>query len=713
MNAIPALYPAQFGPGSLTLARTLPSLLDQACETASNDQALNQRQQGKWQSLSTLEFRTAAEEFALGLQALDLVPGDRVAMVMHSDIAFAIADMGCLLAGLVDVPIDLTQTIENILFILQQTAAKALVVTNADLLNQLMPYFWETPELRSVVLVEERGETRGQGDAGTRGDRETREPENLNSPISSFPPSPRPPISASLSLPLPLPPETCLQIPHFLCHDQSAHLCPPLPQCIRLVSMDAVRSQGRTRWSEAAVRGLRDAIAPGDLATILYIASETKRPRGVMLTHENIAANALAAFSSYPHLKTGPEEVALLFLPLTHIFARVFLYGHLTHGHSVYFSDANHLIKHLRQVKPTILITVPRLLEKVHERIVDRAEHLGRFDRAVLRWAVKLAERFDVEHPPHRLMALQLQLADRLVFAQWRAVFGGRLEACICGGAALPGHLVRFFSAAGVPVLQGYGLTETSGVLCYNRGSYNRAGTVGVPIPGVEVAIAADHEILIRAPFVMQGYYRDPAATHDALDPNGWLHTGDLGTLSDDGFLTITGVKKALFKLSTGKYVSPLPLEQELTRSPLVAHAFTVGLNHKFCAMLIFPNLAALQAGASEWGLDTTDPHWLHHPRIQALYQRLIDTANCHLPYWSTVRKFTLLNAELTPESGLLLPNGPVNRPAVVEGFAAEIEEMYGGRGDAGIGGRGEDGGEEGEGEGEVCPTYARSLMRH
>ena len=719
MNTRSVIHPLAVGSGSPILNRILPDLLDTACDRTPNDRALNQWSQGAWQSLSNTALRRAAEEFALGLDTLKLRRGDRVAFVMHSDIGFAIADMGCLLAGVISVPIDLTQTIENILFILQQVEASALVISNPDLLYQLMPYFGAVPDLRWVIVAdreETRGleETQGRGKTGARGGRggeedgeaiKAKSPPSPPLPITHYPPSP----------------DLCLQIPHFLCNAQSEQPYQPgsFPQRLQVFSLAEVRGWGRQAWSADRVWDLRDAIAPQDLATILYIASDTKRPKGVMLTHENITANVLAAFSSYPDLQTGPEEEALLFLPLTHIFARVFLYGHLAWGHSVYLSDPNHLIKHMRRVKPTFLITVPRLLEKVHERILDRGRHLGRFDRGVFAWAVKLAARFELNRPLRGLYGWQMQLADRLVFAKWRAVFGGRLKACICGGAALSGELVRFFSAAGVPVSQGYGLTETSGVLSYTRGVHNQAGTVGVPISGVELAIASDHEILIRAPFVMQGYYRDLEATHQALDPDGWLHTGDLGALSSDGLLTITGVKKPLFKLSTGKYVSPLPLEEELMRSPLVAHAVTVGANHKFCGMLIFPNLAALHAGAEEWGLDNTQPDWLQHPRFKGLYQTLIDTANCHLPYWSTVRKFALVEATLTQENDLLLPDGSVNRRWVWERFAEEIEGLYGrqGSGIAGEqGGRGDgESGDEGwlPHEGFSCPIYAKSLMRH
>ncbi|MBD2114292.1 AMP-binding protein [Nodosilinea sp. FACHB-141] len=643
------------------LHRTLPSLLNGANGLAvANDRALNQWRKGRWQSFSTEAFRRAVEEFALGLETFRLQRGDRVALMMHSDVGFAIADLGTLLAGFVNVPIDLTQTIENILLILQEVEAPLLVISNPALLDQIRPYLWEVPTLKTVIVAEVPDGWQAEQTRGSE-------------------------VSASDAV-LPTPaPETCLQIPHLLCETPTQQPCLPVPQALRVCALAEVREWGRPGWSTEAVQALEDAVAPADLATIIYIASETKRPKGVMLSHEAIAANVLASFSSYPNLQTGPDEVALLFLPLNHIFARVFLYGHLAWGHSIYFSDPNHLIKHLRRVKPTLLITVPRLLEKVHERILDQVNHLSHFDRRVLQWAINLTARFDPSQPPQKLYRLQMQLAERLVFVKWREVFGGRLKACICGGAALSSNLVKFFSAAGVPVYQGYGLTETSGVLTYTRAGHNRPGTVGLPIPGVEIALAADQEVLVRAPFLMQGYYHDPAATAAALTPDGWLHTGDFGTLDADGFLTITGVKKALFKLCTGKYVSPRPLEQELMASPLVAKAITVGANHKFCAMVIVPNLDALRRQVEHWDLDLTQPDWWHHPRITALYQSLIDTANCHFPYWSTVRKFALVDQ--------------------IEGLDEVVERLYG---DSGVRG---DGGDEGDGE--ACPVYARSLMRY
>lgn len=288
-----------------------------------------------------------------------------------------------------------------------------------------------------------------------------------------------------------------------------------------------------------------------------------------------------------------------------------------------------------------------------------------------------------------------LKLADRLVFLQWRLVFGGRLKYLICGGAALKAEIANLFGAANITVLHGYGLTETSSAVTCNRGKFNRAGTVGVPILGVEVAIADDAEILTKSPYNTQGYYKNPDATKQLIDADGWLHTGDLGEFTTDGFLKITGLKKSRFKLSTGKYVIPQPLESKLEQSPLVAKAVAVGAERKFCTMLIFPHMDNLRQTTLALELDNPNDEQtinsaslLKHPCIIALYQALIDEANCHLPYWTTVKRFQLIDASLTIENGMLTPTQQVNRPHIAEVFAQEIDAMYADRG-LGTGDRG------------------------
>jgi len=631
------------------LGRTLPSLLDEACDRFPNPRALNQWSRSGWQPLSNQAFRTAAEELALGLLALKLKRGDRVALLMHSDVNFCIADMGCLLAGLVDVPIDLAQTPENAGWILRHTGAAALIVSDLDLLCSVIRYLGHAPNLKLIIVAEVPQGWQPEPLFPRDGERDWEEGDG-NLQLKR---------NGSLS-----------------CPDTSPTF---LSASLRLFSLTEVRIYGQTQWSEANCQQLRSHLASTDLATIIYTAGVAGRPQGAMLTHENLSGNILAAFAAIPDLVPGEPEVALSFLPLTHVFARAFLYAHFYYSHRIYFTTPVRMVKYLRDVQPTILATVPRLLEEVYQKILDAGAQQQGLNRAIFQWALNLARQYQLGQKPRGCYALQLEIANRLVFRQWRSALGGHLKYLISGGAALKPDLANIFAAAGLPVLQGYGLTESSSVICFNRGEWNRAGTVGVPIAGVEVAIAADDEILTRSPYVMQGYYRNPEATLEAIDAQGWLHTGDIGEFTAEGFLRITDTKKDLFKLSTGKYVMPQPLETKLQQSPLVDHAVAVGPQRKFCALLIFPNLEALKAQAARLDIDIpADVTALfNHPKIKSLYQKLIDEANQGLPHWATAKRFRLINAPLAVENGLLAPGLKVRRGRVNEVFAAEIDAIY------------------------------------
>ena len=668
------LHDAVARANSPILGRTLPSLLDEACNrdypknTLSpqdffrkrNRQfyGISQRQKQGWQSWSYKELQTAAEEMALGLLQEQLSPGDKVAFLMHSDINFCLADFGCLLAGIVNVPIDLTQTLDNIVFILQHSAAKVLIVSNLDLLAQVVPYLGNTPNLQTVIVADvppNWEEKRTQ--LLTCGVNHTTTNSELTTPNST---------------------PVCLCIPMLLCQGRQELTCPELPQCIQLFSLDEVRARGKEVGNETTRGELRLLVKPQDLATIVYIAGETGQPKGVMLSHENISGDILTTFQSIPGLQPGKIETVLSFLPLTHIFARALFYGHLNYGHHIYFSTPNQAVRDFRLVRPTLVATVPRLLEKIYHKILDRGNKLTGSKKIIFDWALKLARGYELGKKPQLLSSLQLKLADLLVFSQWRKPFGGRLKYFISGGAALRGELANILSAAGMTVLQGYGLTETSAVICCNRNGLNRAGTVGLPIAGVEMAIADDGEILVKAPYVMQGYYQNPEATKSVIDEQGWLHTGDLGKFTPEGFLTITGSKKDLFKLSTGKYIMPQPLENHLQSSPLVKQAVVVGEQKKFCGMLIFPNLEQLSDYALAWGWHLPITELLQEPKILELYQTLVDEANEKLPSWSKVKQFLLLNADLTVVNGLLDANLKVCRAKVNQVFAAEINGLYG-----------------------------------
>ena len=639
------------------LGRTLPSLLDEACESHPNERAFNQWKTNAWQPSSSQELRTAAEELALGLLEEQVRKGDKVAFLMHSDLNFCLADFASLRAGLVNVPIDLTQTLDNIVFILSHSAAKVLIVSDIDLLAQVIPYLGETPNLQTIIVA----------DPPT--DWDSKRTQLLTCGVDHK--------SSELSTNSDSAP-ACLCIPMLLCQARPDISCPELPQCIQLLSLEEVRARGQRLGNVERIKELHSQISPQDLATIVYIAGDTGQPKGVMLSHENITADILTTFKSIPELQAGARETVLSFLPLTHIFARGLIYGHLNYGHSIYFSTPNRAVRDFKTVQPTLVATVPRLLEKIYQKIIDRGSKLKGIKETIFNWALKLAQNYELGKPISILENLQLKLADPLVFSQWRKPFGGKLKYFISGGAALKADIAKVLSAAGMTVLQGYGLTETSSVICCNQDGLNRAGTVGLPIPGAEIAIAPDEEILVKAPYVMQGYYKNPDATKAVMDEQGWLHTGDLGEFTPEGFLTITGSKKDLFKLSTGKYVTPQPLEEQIKRSPLVAQAVVVGMQKKFCGMLIFPDLNKLREHAKTLGWQESDTELLQQSEIIALYQTLVDRANEQLPIWSKVKRFQLVNARLTIGNGLLQPKLKVNRAKVNQIFATEINALYG-----------------------------------
>lgn len=596
------------------LGKTLPSLLDEACEIL-NSHAFNQHTEKGWFPLSNQDFRMTSEHFALGLLDVGLKKGDRVCLFMHSDLNFAIADMGCLIAKLVDVPLYLNQTVAMTVFIIQHTEAKAVIVSNLELLQQIIPSLSEVPNIKIVVVAETSSDFQ--------------------------------------------------------------QTLPSLPNGIQVFSMDDVCTRGKKNFSMERRQQFRADIKSNDLATIVYTSGTTGEPKGVMLTHENISAQPLAAFSCIPEMEYGSQEVGLLFLPMAHIAGRTMFYAHLGMGHSIYFSTPEQIGEHLREIQPTILLLVPRLLEKIYEKILEKGNQLTGLIKIIFGWTLNLAKRYKMSNKPTGFYAIQLKIADKLVFAKWRAALGGRFKCVMSGGAALSTDLIHIFSAAGINIMPAYGLTESSAGICGNRGQFNRVGTVGKPIPGVEMAIAEDGEILARSPYIMKGYYKAPEATREAIDEEGWLHTGDIGEFSEDGFLTITDRKKNLFKLSTGKYVTPQPLESRLQQFPLIEHAIAVGANRKFCAMLIFPNLENLHSQTQNMGLDISVEALLIHPEIIALYQTLVEEANTDLPSWSTIKRFKLMNSTLTVENEMLTSILKVRHKKIHEFFVTEIDSIY------------------------------------
>ncbi len=607
---------APAGEGRVEVNRTLPDLLDEAVARYPNPRAFNQRVNGQWETWSTQMFQERARRLAAGWMALGLQPGDKVAMFMHSNADFCLVDMGTLLAAMVDVPIYLTYTPEFIEYTIHHSESQVLVVADEGLLERLWPLLPRLQHIRHLVLVR----------------------------------------------------------PSARWEAQRANL----PPSIQGWTLDELLQRGQALLEKdpTAVDRRRQRIQPEDLATILYTSGTTGRPKGVMLTHRNLTFNVISAFSVYFDHFVPQQEVILSFLPMTHIFARMMQYGFMWLGAAVYFTEPKRLVEDAQEVRPTAFIVVPRLVERIYERIQERAQTMKGLQGWLLRQAVAAAQAYDWLNPPRGLQALRLRILDALVYRRWRALLGGRLKWANSGGAALRAELVHFFAAAGIYFLEGYGLTETSPVITVNRLERPRPGTAGQPIPGVEVRIAEDGEILTRGPHVMKGYYKNPEATREVIDEEGWFHTGDIGELDEDCYLRITDRKKHLFKLSTGKYIAPQAMEDALRESILVDQALVVGEGRKFAAALLFLSLEGLRsAGLCQ---EPCSPEtFLHDARLHVEITRLVRTLNQRYPRWMRIRRVALLPETLTMEDGMLTPTLKVRRRHVLARYREVVEALY------------------------------------
>jgi long-chain acyl-CoA synthetase len=567
-----------------------------------------------FRNISSRELFEQVRDLSLGLSALGVAAGDRVAIVSESRPEWTIADLAVLTAGAITVPVYPTLPDTQVEYILNDSGARLVVVSNEVQLRKIRAVRDRLPRLQMTLLV----------DVGADG--------------------PRAPAEASLA--------------------------------------DAI-AKGHTRLmnENGLARIYREtaaAVKPDDLATLIYTSGTTGEPRGVMLTHANLVSNLVGSAAV---LKVTDEDEALSFLPLSHAFERLVLYLYLYEGLSISFAESIETIgRDLMAVRPTIITGVPRIYEKLQARILDAAAHGSAVSRAIFAWAIGVGTRHArvrlAGETPSPLLALQHRVADRLVFSKIRARTGGKLRLAISGSAALSPSVAEFLHAVGIPVIEGYGLTETSPVLTVNPLEAPRIGTVGRALPGVELRIAEDGEILARGPNVMRGYYRRPDLTAEIVR-NGWLATGDIGRLDADGYLTITDRKKQLFKTSGGKYVAPQPLESLLKQDPLVAEAVVIGNGRKFVSALLVPSFPLLQKRAADLGLGGAVEALVAHPTIHAIFDGIVRAANFRLAPHEQIRRFVLLPAEFSVDSGELTPTLKVKRHVVEERWKTEIEEIY------------------------------------
>jgi long-chain acyl-CoA synthetase len=447
------------------------------------------------------------------------------------------------------------------------------------------------------------------------------------------------------------------------------------------------RVPGACHWSEllrqgqatdtARLEAVKAAIGPEDLFTIIYTSGTTGNPKGVMLTHRNLVSNFMSA---NPYVPVGKEHRALSFLPLCHIYERMLTALYMMVGVSIYFAESMDVIAdNLKEVQPHVFSTVPRLLEKVYDKIVAKGMELTGAKRALFFWALNLGLKYDNQNGSAWYHA-QLALANKLIFNKWREALGGNVIAIVSGGAALQPRLARVFWAGQIRVMEGYGLTETSPVIAVNRHNKeeNVIGTVGPLIDNVEVKIAPDGEILTKGPSVMKGYYKRPELTAEVIDAEGWFHTGDIGEFVQGRYLRITDRKKEMFKTSGGKYIAPQAIENKLKESLLIEQVMVVGDGQKFPSALIVPSFTGLQDWCRLHHLPyTTDAEMVRHPQVCEKFKKEVARFNEGFAHYEQVKKFELLPRLWTVESGEFTPTLKVKRKVIYHNNRQLIESMY------------------------------------
>ena len=427
------------------------------------------------------------------------------------------------------------------------------------------------------------------------------------------------------------------------------------------------------------VEEIKKTILPEHCATIIYTSGTTGTPKGVMLSHSNIITNVINSKNSFP-FTDNTEGRALSFLPLNHIFERMVSIIYITSGNAIYYAESlDTIAENLKEVKPTLFSTVPRLLEKTYEKIMAKGAELTGVKRKLFDWSVKLANEYDNIKSKGPWYNIQLAIANKLIFSKWREGLGGNVDFIVTGGAACQVRLIRIFTAAKIPIYEGYGPTENSPVISVNckRKGGTKFGTVGLVIEGQEVKLEADGEICVKGPSVMMGYYKRPELTAETII-DGWLHTGDIGIFEDGKYLKITDRKKELFKTSGGKYVAPQPIENKMKESPFIEQMMIIGAEQKFVGALIVPSIPNLKEWMQHKGLPfTTIEDAVHHPRVLELYMELIDSFNTFFNHVEQVKKFELIPHEWTIETGELTPTLKLKRKVIMEKYKNAVDRIY------------------------------------
>jgi long-chain acyl-CoA synthetase len=602
--------------GFENIPQTIPHFCIESFLRNDKTDALAYKLDNAWQRISGREAVERIKRIALGLSALGVRAGDKIAVISENRPEWSLMDLAILSLRAVNVPIYTTQAVEQIRYILENSGAKMLCISGKKL------YKHAEDAIRSVERLEK-----------------------------------------------------------LICFDRDA-----MPENDRrAVSLESVERQGEALAASepTAFDDALAAVTNDDLATIIYTSGTTGEPKGVMLTHDNFVSNIVAISHGLP-IKNTDRSLAVL--PLSHIFERTVFYVLCANGVSInYCASFDQLASHLQEVKPTIMTAVPRLFEQVYHKIVKKGKAAGGWRTRLFDWSLEVGQQYweakDMHESVSPVLAAKHALSSRLVFSKWRDGVGGSLRFFVSGGAPLSKKLSFAFWAAGIPILQGYGMTEAC-VVCANRPEDNKVGSIGIPFEGIEMKIAEkDGEILIRGRNVMKGYYDNPEETARALDTDGFYHTGDVGYRDKDGHYYVTDRIKDLFKLSNGKYVAPLQVESLLKQSPLISQPVVVGSGRKQVGALIVPDWEALKDALNDAGIeaDRSREELCEDPQVVKLVQREALELTRELSDFERVKRVYLLPREFSIDKGEMTPTLKIKRSVIDEKYEEAIDEISGG----------------------------------
>ncbi len=593
--------------------KTIPELFKFLTEEFKNDKKfLFSKVNGKYEGITYNDLKNETEQFAHGLAAIGIKQGDKLAIMAENRPEWIFSDMAILGLGAVDVPLYPSLTAESVKFILNNSEAKGIIISNKFQLNKVLKIKSNCHHLSFIIIMNEK---------------------DVESDVQ------------------------------------------------KIYSFRQIQEMGELfgKNHPGYLKESFSKVAENDLCTIIYTSGTTGEPKGVMLSHKNILSNVNATLEDYPITK---DDVLLSFLPFCHIFERMAgYYTGFSSGGTIYFAESIEAVpNNIVEVKPTFVTTVPRLFERIHSKIIRTVETQSEKKQKVFHWAMEIGRQYMAAKKGKSLsvaLALKRKVADKLVLSKLRDKLGGKLRFFISGGAALQKEIGEFFEAMGIIILEGYGLTEASPIIAGNRLDDYKFGSVGKLLPGIQIKFGADGEILAKGPNVMLGYYKNKKETDETLK-NGWLHTGDIGHLDNDGFLFITERKKHLFKTTAGKYIAPAHIENLFLTSIYIDEFVLIGDRRMFLSAIIVPDFGALREYADSHKIEyKSNKDLVNKKEIHDLIDKDMSKFQKQLANYERVRKFTLLDHPFTIENGEITPSLKVKRKLVEERYGYLIEEMY------------------------------------